>query len=87
MKSRLIRKDPEAGKDGGQEEKRVTEDEMVEWHHQLNGHEFGQTPGDGEGLGSLACCGSWGGKESDMTEKLNNTLVTLPGGGQHTLHK
>ena len=87
MKSRLIGKDPEAGKDGGQEEKRVTEDEMVEWHHQFNGDEFGQTPGDGEGLGSLACCGSWGGKESDMTKQMNNTLVTLPGGGQHTLYK
>ena len=46
-------------------------DEMVGWHLQLNGHEFEQTLGDGEGQGSLACCGSWGNKESDMTEQLN----------------
>ena len=49
----------------------MTEDEMVAWHHQLNGHEFEQTPGDGEGQGSLACCSPWGHKESDMTERLN----------------
>ena len=53
-KSRLIGKDPDAGKDGGQEEKRATEDEMVGWHHQLNGHVFEQTPGDSEGQRSLA---------------------------------
>ena len=53
-KSQLIRKDPDAGKDWRQEEKGATEDEMVGWHHQLNGHEFEQTPGDGEGQGSLA---------------------------------
>ena len=53
---------------GVQEEKRVTEDEMVEWHHQLNGHEFKQTLGDGEGQGSLVCCSPWGRKESDTTE-------------------
>ena len=45
---------------------------MVGWHDQLNGHEFGQAPGDGEGQGSLACCSPWGRKESDMTEQLNN---------------
>ena len=50
-----------------QEEKGATEDETVGWHHRLNGHEFEQTPGDSEGQGSLACCGSWGRKESDMT--------------------
>ena len=50
----------------------MTDDEMVGWHHQLNGHEFKQTLGDGEGQGSLACCSSWGCKESDMTEQLNN---------------
>ena len=50
----------------------MTEDEMVGWHHRLNGHEFEQTPGNSEGQGSLACCGSWGHKESDMTEQLNN---------------
>ena len=46
---------------------------MVEWHHQLNGHEFEQTPEDSEGPGSLACCSPWGRKESDTTEQLNNT--------------
>ena len=55
------------------EEKAATEDEMVEWHHQLNGYGFGWTPGVGDGQGSLACCGSWRRKESDMTEWLNWT--------------
>ena len=50
----------------------MTEEEMVGWHHQLNGHEFEQTPGDSEGQGSLACCSPWGRKESDMPERLNN---------------
>ena len=72
MKSRLIRKDPDAGKDGRQEEKGTTEDEMVGWHHQLNGHEFEQTPGDSEGQGSLVCCSPWNHKESDKMEQLNN---------------
>ena len=49
----------------------MTKDEMVGWHHQLDGHEFGQTPGFGDGWGGLACCSSWGHKESDMTERLN----------------
>ena len=49
----------------------MTEDEMVGWHHQLNGHEFEQTPGDGLEQGSLVCCSPWGLKESDMTEQLN----------------
>ena len=49
----------------------MTEDEMVGWHHRLNGHGFGLTPGVGDGQGGLACCGSWGHKESDMTERLN----------------
>ena len=49
----------------------MTEDEMVGWHHGLNGHEFGYTPGVGDGQGDLACCGSLGHKESDMTEQLN----------------
>ena len=66
MKSQLIKKDPGAGKDWGQE-KGVTEDEMVGWHHQLNGHEFEQTLGNNEGQGSLACCSPQGPKESDMT--------------------
>ena len=56
MKSQLIGKDPDAGKDGGQEEKGTTEDETVGWYHQLNGHEFEQVPGVGDGQGSLVCC-------------------------------
>ena len=67
VKIQLIWKDPDAGKDWGQEEKGVTEDEMVGRHHWLNGQEYEQTLGDGEGLGSLACCSPWGCKESDMT--------------------
>ena len=69
-KSWLIGKDPDAGKDWGQE-KRMTEDEMVGWHHWLDGHGFGWTLGDGDGQGGLVCCGSWGPKESDTTERLN----------------
>ena len=66
-KCRLTGKDPDAGKDWWQKEKRVTEDEMVGWHRLLNGHEFEQTPGDNERQGSLVCCSPWGCKESDMT--------------------
>ena len=66
-KSWLIWKDPDAGKDGRQEEKGMTEDEIVGWHHQLNGHEFEQIMGDGKGQGSLACCSPWHHKEWDMT--------------------
>ena len=69
----LIWKDPDAGKDWGQEEKGTTEDEMAGWHHWLNGHGFGWTPGVGDGQGGLACCSSWGRKESDTTEWLNWT--------------
>ena len=54
-----------------QEEKGTMEDEMVGWHHQLNGHGFGKTPGVGDRQGGLACCGSWGRKKSDTTECLN----------------
>ena len=72
-KSWLIWKDPDAGKDWGQEEKGMTEDEIVGWHHWLNGHGFGWTEGVGDGQGGLACCGSWGGKELDTTEQLNWT--------------
>ena len=50
----------------------MTEDEMVGWYHQINGHEFEQAPGDGDGQGSLACCSPWGHKELDTTEQLNN---------------
>ena len=78
VKSRLIGKDSDAGKDRGQEEKRVTEDEMFGWHHWLNGHEFEQTLGDREGQGSLMCCSPWGHKESDMTLQLNNMLGLIP---------
>ena len=53
-----------------QEEKGITEDEMAGWHHRLNGHGFGWTPGVGDGQGGLACCDSWGRKESDKTERL-----------------
>ena len=53
------------------QEKEMTEDEMVGWHHSLDGYEFEQAPGIGDGQGSLACCNSWGCKESDMTEQLN----------------
>ena len=67
MKSRLIRKDPDAGKDLSQEEKGTTEDEMVGWYHRLNGHEFEQALGDGKGQGTLVCCSPWGHKELDMT--------------------
>ena len=69
----LIGKDPDAGKDWGQPEKGVTEDEMVGWHHWLNGHEFEQAPGVGDRQGSLVCCSPWGLKESDMTEQMNWT--------------
>ena len=70
VKNWLIWKDPDARKDW-RREKGMTEDEMVRWHHWLNGHEFEQAPGDGEGQGSLVCCSPWGHKESDTTEWLN----------------
>ena len=72
-KSWLIGKDSDAGRDWGQEEKGTTEDEMAGRHHWLNGDDFGWTPGVGDGQGGLACCDSWGYKESDMTERLNWT--------------
>ena len=70
-KSWLIGKDSDAGRDWGQEEKGRTEDEMAGWHQWLDGHEFEWTPGAGDGQGGLACCNSWGCKESDSTELLN----------------
>ena len=70
-KNWLIGKDPDAGKDWGQEEKGMTEGEMVGWYHQLDGHEFEQAPGVGDGQGSLVCCSPWGLKELDMTEQWN----------------
>ena len=67
-KNRLLGKDPDVGKDWRQEEKAMAEDEMVGWHHQLNGHEFEQAPGAGDGQGSPACCSPQGRKQSDTTE-------------------
>ena len=75
-KSWLIGKDPNAGKDWGQE-KGMTEDEMVGWHHRLNGRGFGWTLGVGDGQGGLVCCSSWGHKESDTTERLNWTELKI----------
>ena len=71
MKSWVIRKDPDAGKDW-RLQKKMTEDEMVGWHHRLNGHGFGWTLGVGDGQGGLVCCSPWGCKESDMTKGLKN---------------
>ena len=70
-KSWLIGKDSDAGRDWGQEEKGMTEDEMAGWHHWLDGCEFEWTLGAGDGKGGLACYNSWGRKESDTTERLN----------------
>ena len=72
-KNWLTKKDPDDGKDWRREEKGTTEDEMVGWHYRLNGHEFEQAPGVGDGQGSLAYCSPWGRKESDVTERLNWT--------------
>ena len=74
-KSWLIGKDPDAGRDWGQEDKGTTKDEMAKWHQQLDGREFEWTPGVGDGQGGLACCDSLGRKELDMTEQLNWTGV------------
>ena len=84
VKSWLIGKYLDAGKDWGQEEKGMTEDEMAGWHHRLNGHGFGWTPGVGDGQGGLACCGSWSCKELDTTERLNWPELKLPPRG-HTI--
>ena len=84
LMSWLICKDPDAGKDWGWEEKGTTEDEMFGWHHWLNGHGFGWTPGVGDGQGGLACCRSWGCKELDTTEWLNWT--ELENRHEHTMY-
>ena len=76
VKSWLIGKDSDAGRDWGQEEKETTEDEMAGWHHWLDGRESEWTPGNGDGQGGLACCDSWGCKESDTTERLNWTELS-----------
>ena len=73
VKSWLIGKDFDAGRDWGQEEKGTAEDGMAGWHHWLDGRESEWTPGDGDGQGGLACCNSWGRKELDTTERLNWT--------------
>ena len=82
VKSRLIQKDPDAGKDWRQEEKGTTEDEMVGWHHWFNGHEFEQTLGDSEGQGSLAGCSPWGRKQTwlrnwTITDQENTSSIIL----------
>ena len=84
--NRLIGKDSDTGKDWGQEEKGVTENEMVGWHHWLNGYEFEQTLGDGEGQGSLACCSPWGRRvrhdlvtEQQQKEKNSNVNQLMNG--------
>ena len=73
----LTRKVPDAGKAWGQEAKRVSENKMAGWHHQCNGHELGQTLGDGEGQRGLVCCSPWGHEESDITGWLNNSRTRL----------
>ena len=73
VKSWLIGKDPDAGRDWGQEVKGTTQDEMAGWHHRLDGYEFEWTLGVGDGQGGLTCCNSWGHKESDMAEWLKWT--------------
>ena len=83
VKNWLIGKDPDAGEDWMQEEKGMTEDEMVGWHHWLHGHEFEQAPGDGDGQGSLICCSLWGHKESDTTEWLNWTVSYIADGNEN----
>ena len=77
VKSWLIRKDRDAGKDWGQEEKGTTGDEMIGWHHRLSGLEFEQAPGDAEGQGGPECCSPRGRKESDTTEWLNNFTLRV----------
>ena len=79
VKSRLFGKDPDAGKDWGQEEKGETDDEMVGWHHLLDGQEFELAPGDSAGQGILACCRPWGHDVLDTTEQLNSTAGRKPG--------
>ena len=89
VKNWLIRKHPDAGKDWGQEEKGMTEDELIGWHHQLNGHEFEYAPRVDDGQEGLACCSPWVCKEPDMTEWLNWTeyyLFCVPWLSQSLVH-
>ena len=87
-KSWLIGKDPDAGRDWGQEDKGTAEDEMAGWHHRLDGHVFEQIPGVCDGQRGLVCCDSWGRKESGMTEQLNwtelNWWINFNSVGKHT---
>ena len=83
--SQLIGKVPDAGKDGGQKEKRASEDEMAGWHHWCNGNELGQTSGDGEGQGDLVCCSPSGCKQLDMTRWLNNSDNNIYQNSDHKL--
>ena len=71
VKNRLLGKNPDAGKDWRREEKWTAEHETIGWHHRLDGHEFEQAPGVGDGQGGLVCCSPWGHKELDTTEQLN----------------
>ena len=77
QRANTLGKNPNAGRGWRQKEKRVTEDEMVGWHHQCNGHELGQTPGDGKGQGGLACCSPWGHEKLDTTWWLNNNNYNI----------
>ena len=86
-KSGPIGKDPEAGKDWGQKEKGMTEDEIVGWHHRLNGHGFEWTPAIGDGQGGLAWCSSWGHKESDTTKRPNWTELNQDSVAEEWTHK
>ena len=85
-KSWLIGKAPDAGRVWGQEEKGMTEDKMAGWHHWLDVHEFGWTPGVVDGQGGLACCDPWGHKELDTTEQLNWTELMGFQEGEHEKH-
>ena len=87
VKGWLIGKDSDAGRDWGQEEKGTTEDEMAGWHHWLDACESEWTPGVGDGQGGLACCDSWGRKESDTTERLNWMELTMRKKRFHSLEK
>ena len=84
-KNWLIGKDPDAGKDWRQEKKQAIEDEMIGWHHLLIRHEFEETPGVGDGQGSLVCCSAWGHKELDTTGWLNWTEPPVAGSGKNLL--
>ena len=86
VKCWFIGKDPDAGKDWRQEEKGTAEDEIVIWHHQLNGHEFKQTPGDNKGQGSLTCCSPWACKELDTIQRLNNNFILWAELCPHKIH-